>query len=1014
MLESKYLKNKLLLNLFASLLFLFVLFNSISKTYAVDCTPPSIDASCDLNTTTSNLFVGSNPESLELNINANVKGSSYQSVLVHITSILGTNAINVGPGVTISTTGYKNSGGFKLFNFQQQAAYSLTNRGTLYGSFYYASSMSNGTAAAISVANTSTVTLIDNYGSITHEIDWGIRNFGTIGTISNQSTGTLNGIANINGVAEITKIHNIGTIGANSSNNVGAIYNKNGSTIGTIRNEGSIIGYSRGSTYKDAIHNEGGSTIDVIENLGTIQGGNPNVTYFDIHNKNSKINELINAQGAATNDALTYKGALPTSYKILINSTSDYGQLRTSSVNGKMTFSIAEDSDISFDASSSYSRIDSTDTLNPATSTAYKINSDKDITIVINDDVIVAGPEHNLFIEDAANFNLTVNSGKTFKNEAGSYGGQTYEDVFAGLSSDDFTATSGTTSLDGTPITWSLSADTKDLTIESSETAQSGEVVHIDDESLVDGNITNNGTIWSTENNAIAFDNTTITGTFTITNASGATIQSDSTASDEAAILIKDTTGTVNINNVGTITSSTFGVYNNDSSVTLTNTGIIASGSGSYDVINDGTMTINNLQGASTSDPLTLTGILPSYNVMIESSSNYGQLAVTNGTGILDFNVADTTKLDVDLTYANVLSGVADEQIKDLAKTFTQSGVTYEWQLEQTSINVWQLDVASLEEIMEDNAITFPNYINKVNATLNHGVAIANFAQQNYQCNVFGENDGCFAVAGRYTDLSDPSGESQAAVFMAGYQVPEQKVRFSVFVDQSIDNSSVSGVKLENHGPMVGFKGVWQQNYDGTGMVFSVANTYQSQDAKITRKVVFEDSEQGQGSTDIETQTYRAELMYGYLYNQDTFMNPYVALQYDIAEQDGYTESASRQTSFPLTLSSVKDETTSIRAGLQIRHRLGNQKTFLFGSAGVEHDLSSSSDDQVTATYQGYSFSADLDNDTNETRANALLGVDHFVSPTQKMSILVNYQELAWGGSSSDAITGFASYTIGF
>ena len=59
-------------------------------------------------------------------------------------------------------------------------------------------------------------------------------------------------------VAEITKIHNIGTIGANSSINVGAIYNKNGSTIGTIRNEGSIIGYSSGSTYKDAILNEGG------------------------------------------------------------------------------------------------------------------------------------------------------------------------------------------------------------------------------------------------------------------------------------------------------------------------------------------------------------------------------------------------------------------------------------------------------------------------------------------------------------------------------------------------------------------------------------------------------------------------------------------------------------------------------------------------------------------------------------------------------------------------------------
>ena len=382
---TKYLKNKLLLNLFASLLFLFVLFNSISKTYAVDCTPPSINASCDLNTTTSNLFVGSNPESLELNINANVKGSSYQSTLINITSVLGTNAINIADGVTISTTGYKNSGGFRLFNFQQEAAYSLTNRGTLYASYYSSpSSFSNGTAAAISVANTSTVTLIDNYGSITHEIDWGIRNFGTIGTISNQSTGTLNGIANINGVAEITKIHNIGTIGANSSTNVGAIYNKNGSTIGTIRNEGSIIGYSSGSTYKDAILNEGG-TIALIENLGTIQIGNPYQPIFDIHNKGvgARINELINAQGKATNDALSYKGALPTYYKILINSASDYGQLRGSSVSGKMTFSIAEDSDISFGASNSYTSYDSTDTLNPTPSTAYKINSDKDITVVI-------------------------------------------------------------------------------------------------------------------------------------------------------------------------------------------------------------------------------------------------------------------------------------------------------------------------------------------------------------------------------------------------------------------------------------------------------------------------------------------------------------------------------------------------------------------------------------------------------------------------------------------------------
>ena len=93
--------------------------------------PPSINASCDLNTTASSLSVGlTNTESLELNINANVTGSVYKNVLIDVAGTFGTNAINVSSGVTISTTEFSNSLTFQLFNFRQQAAYSLTNRGT--------------------------------------------------------------------------------------------------------------------------------------------------------------------------------------------------------------------------------------------------------------------------------------------------------------------------------------------------------------------------------------------------------------------------------------------------------------------------------------------------------------------------------------------------------------------------------------------------------------------------------------------------------------------------------------------------------------------------------------------------------------------------------------------------------------------------------------------------------------------------------------------------------------------
>ena len=676
-----------------------------------------------------------------------------------------------------------------------------------------------------------TLNTLANSGKIEGNNDYAIslEGISTVGTITNENTGDIYALSN-GASSTIGSIENRGNILASSSNNKGAITNlSNIKGITLIRNDGNITAFN--STSNHGIYNDD-AKITTIENNGTISSA---YASGDIYNKGT-IETLINGQGGS--DALVFRGNLPTNYEIKISNT-DYGKLEGFRLTGTGTtnFSINEDSDLSFGgiASSSY---DSTDILNPAVGIAYKINSDKAITVFVNSSSTVTGPNHNLSIDDADSLSITIDSNVVYKNEAGEVNANLYEDVLIGIPQNKIANKTGTNTLDNTDVSWELTnyrnTTSWDLNIVSGSSPESGQVIHIDDAPITNITIDNKGTIWSTENNAIAFDGTEITGQAAITNASGATIRSDSTNTDEAAVVIKDTTGTLNINNEGTMMGPN-GLLVDNANVTFTNRGTVTGSH--YDINNAGTLIINNLQGASTSNPLTLTGNLPSYYVIIESTSNYGQLAVTNGTGTLDFNVADPTKLDTDVTYANVLSGVSDEQIADLAKTFTRSGETYEWQLEQTSNNVWHLDIASLEEIMEDNAITFPNYINKVNATLNHGIAIANFAQQNYQCNVFGENDGCFAVAGRYTDLSDPSGESQAAVFMAGYQVPEQNVRFSVFVDQSIDNRGVAGVKLENHGPMVGFKGVWQQNYDGTGMIFSVANTYQSQDAKITRKV---------------------------------------------------------------------------------------------------------------------------------------------------------------------------------
>ena len=80
--------------------------------------------------------------------------------------------------------------------------------------------------------------------------------------------------------------------------------------------------------------------------------------------------------------------------------------------------------------------------------------------------------------------------------------------------------------------------------------------------------------MWSTENNAIEMDGTDIRGTATITNNTDATIRSDSTAIDEAAIAIKDTTGTLNITNAGTMTGPN-GLLVDNSIITFTNTGTV-------------------------------------------------------------------------------------------------------------------------------------------------------------------------------------------------------------------------------------------------------------------------------------------------------------------------------------------------------------------------------------------------------------------------------------------------------
>ena len=171
-----------------------------------------------------------------------------------------------------------------------------------------------------------------------------------------------------------------------------------------------------------------------------------------------------------------------------IDSTTDYGQLSVTSGSGNINFGITEGSVIGV-PTANYTTYSSAATLNPVASTPYKIEATgTDITVVADSDWTVTGPVHNILVEEAENFNLTINAGITAKNEKGSIAGATYSSVLSGVSASQIASeTTQTVELDGTDVTFTLAETSTSGTWDLSTNAvsdQSGQVVHIDNTSI--------------------------------------------------------------------------------------------------------------------------------------------------------------------------------------------------------------------------------------------------------------------------------------------------------------------------------------------------------------------------------------------------------------------------------------------------------------------------------------------------------------------------------------------------
>ena len=461
--------------------------------------------------------------------------------------------------------------------------------------------------------------------------------------------------------------------------------------------------------------------------------------------------------------------------------------------------------------------------------------------------------------------------------------------------------------------------------------------------------------------------------------------------------------------NIGTIAGGQF--VNVGTIGTLTNTGSIIGYVG-RDIYNLGAIGVfNNLQGASSS-ALAYTGALPTnYNIIINSPTSFGRLAVTSGTGSTTFGIYTGSTVR-NGSYASVLSGITSGNLTNTTGTFGSAT----WLLSNSSGSIWDLIISGIYT-GPSVANTNQSLVNTASAlqgtyTLQNSVMVNGFS---YDCPVFDKYGVCVSVGGRNTTVQAQGINNSSGLLIASYRLDKNNSRMGAWVDQNFSVSSPGGtVNLGNSTPMIGLFGVWSQRPDGIGAEAKVSAAYGQKNTTMNRSVVGSGdgaSEAGSGSSTLNSQGVQATAKYGFGIVDNLIVSPYVGVRYTQNNMGGYTEGTSISVTAPLTYSALNTNATTALAGVGASYKVIPTVT-TFASAGVETDTNTANGTYSAAnTSIGTLTPVNFNANPVKTRPTATLGAYYDIVKNQRLGLTGIYRQEAYQAVSTTTV--MATYTIG-